>query len=39
MPELTPHYHWVVPEAHPLSEATIEKILAVGRKTGALKSK
>ncbi len=23
MPQLTPHYHWLVPEAYPVSEATV----------------
>ena len=37
MSELTPHYHWVVPEAHPLSEATIEDAKRRGLSARALR--
>jgi single-stranded-DNA-specific exonuclease len=37
MPELTPHYHWVVPEAHPLSRATIEDAQRRGLSARALR--
>jgi single-stranded-DNA-specific exonuclease len=37
MPELTPHYHWVVPEAHPISEATIEDAKRRGLSARALR--
>ncbi len=37
MPELTPHYHWVVPEAHPVSQATIEDAKRRGLSARALR--
>ena len=37
MPELTPHYHWVIPEAHPVSEATIEDAKRRGISARALR--
>ena len=37
MPELRPHYHWLVPEAHPLSEATIEDAKRRGLSARALR--
>ncbi len=37
MSELTPRYHWVVPEAHPLSEATIEDAKRRGLSARALR--
>jgi single-stranded-DNA-specific exonuclease len=37
MPELTPHYHWVLPEAQPLSERTIEDAKRRGLSARALR--
>ena len=37
MPELTPHYHWVIPEAHAVSEATIEDAKRRGLSARALR--
>jgi len=37
MPELTQHYHWVVPAAHPISEATIEDAKRRGLSARALR--
>ena len=37
MPELTPHYHWVVPEAHSVSDATIEDAKRRGLSARALR--
>jgi single-stranded-DNA-specific exonuclease len=37
MATLTPHYHWVVPEAHPLSDATIEDAKRRGLSARALR--
>jgi single-stranded-DNA-specific exonuclease len=37
MPNLTPHYHWVVPEAHPISEATIADAKRRGMSARALR--
>jgi len=37
MPELTPHYHWVLPEAQPLSEETIEDAKRRGLSARALR--
>jgi len=37
MPELTPRYHWVVPEAYPLSEATIADAKRRGLSARALR--
>jgi single-stranded-DNA-specific exonuclease len=37
MPELRPHYHWVIPEAHPVSEATIEDAKRRGLSARALR--
>ncbi len=37
MPGLSPHYHWVVPEAHPISEATIEDAKRRGLSARALR--
>ncbi len=37
MPELTPHYHWVVPGAQPVSEATIEDAKRRGLSARALR--
>jgi single-stranded-DNA-specific exonuclease len=37
MTELSPRYHWVVPQAHPLSEATIEDAKRRGLSARALR--
>jgi single-stranded-DNA-specific exonuclease len=37
MPELTPHYHWVIPEAHAVSDATIEDAKRRGLSARALR--
>jgi single-stranded-DNA-specific exonuclease len=37
MSELTPHHHWVVPQAHPLSEETIEDAKRRGLSARALR--
>jgi single-stranded-DNA-specific exonuclease len=37
MPELTPQFHWVVPAAHPISEATIEDAKRRGLSARALR--
>lgn len=37
MPELMPRYHWVVPEAHPVSEATIADAKRRGLSARALR--
>lgn len=37
MPELTPHYHWVVPTAHPISAATIADAKRRGLSARALR--
>ncbi len=37
MPDLTPHYHWVIPEAHPVSEATIADARLRGLSARALR--
>lgn len=37
MTELRPHYYWVVPEAHPLSQATIEDAQRRGLSARALR--
>ncbi len=37
MPELTPHYHWIIPEANPVSAATIEDAKRRGLSARALR--
>ena len=37
MPELTPHHHWVVPQAHPLSDETIADARRRGLSARALR--
>jgi len=37
MPELTPHYHWVIPQAHAVSAATIEDAKRRGLSARALR--
>ena len=37
MPELTPHYRWVVPDAYPISDATIEDAKERGLSARALR--
>ena len=37
MPELRPHYHWVIPEAQPVSKATIEDAKRRGLSARALR--
>ncbi len=37
MPELTPHYHWIIPEAHPISEATVADARRRGLSARALR--
>jgi len=37
MPELTPHYHWIIPEAHPISEATVADAKRRGLSARALR--
>lgn len=37
MPELTPHYHWLLPEAHRLSEETIDDAKRRGLSARALR--
>jgi single-stranded-DNA-specific exonuclease len=37
MPELAPHYHWVIPQSHPVSPATIEDAKRRGLSARALR--
>ena len=37
MPSLTPHYHWVIPAAQPVSEATIDDAKRRGLSARALR--